>query len=505
MELAYLYSVRMRLWAEVLSVGGFRRHVTARGLEMIIPTSQRPTTRILNPNLSQLNCGSQCENEEFIPCRNGSEYCSQSFATTVVYFQCFIGYEKSLAMAVSEMLQHTVTRGGAHQAARYKPKTASNIQDYYTQTGGSSGAARFRADIHRQARIHGPTPMLASANKGAPTDHMIAIEWTAVDGWRSPRIMPYQNLSLDPATCVFHYAFECFEGMKAYKDAQGRVRLFRPSMNMARFNRSSARIALPNFSPNAMIELISKFCSMEERFIPAAKGYSLYLRPTMIGTQQTIGIGPPGSALLFVIASPVGPYYPTGFKAVSLEATDYAVRAWPGGVGNMKLGANYAPCIVPQLQAAKRGFQQNLWLFGEEEYVTEVGTMNFFAAVKDKKTGKKTLMTAPLDGTILEGVIRDSVLDLARERLVPEGWDVKEQKFTMGDLASAADEGRLIEAFGTGTAAVVSPVRRISWKGRMVECGLKEEEEAGEVAKRMKAWIEGIQYGDEDHPWSVKI
>ena len=294
--------------------------------------------------------------------------------------------------------------------------------------------------------------------------------------------------------------------MKAYKNSEGQVRLFRPDKNMARMNRSSARIALPNFSQSAMIELISKFCDMEERFVPGARGYSLYLRPTMIGTQRTLGIGPPGSALLFMIASPVGPYYPVGFRAVSLEATDYAVRAWPGGVGNMKLGANYAPCIIPQLQAAKRGFHQNLWLFGEEEYVTEVGTMNFFAAIQDKSTGKKTLMTAPLDGTILEGVIRDSVLDLARERLVPEGWEVKEKKFTMPELATAADEGRLIEAFGTGTAAVVSPVRKISWKGRLVECGLKEGEEAGEITKRMRAWIEGIQYGDEpDHPWSLKI
>jgi len=350
-----------------------------------------------------------------------------------------------------------------------------------------------------------PTPFLLQTNENAPTDHMLAIEWTASAGWLAPRITPYQNLSLDPATCVFHYAFECFEGMKAYKNSQGQVRLFRPDKNMARFNKSSARIALPNFSPNAMIELISKFCSLEERFIPAARGYSLYLRPTMIGTQRTLGIGPPGSALLFMIASPVGPYFPTGFKAVSLEATDYAVRAWPGGVGNMKLGANYAPCVVPQLEAAKRGFHQNLWLFGEEEFVTEVGTMNFFAAFKDQQTGKKTLMTAPLDGTILEGVIRDSVLDLARERLAPEGWDIKEQRFTMGSLANAADEGRLIEAFGTGTAAVVSPVRKISWKGRLVECGLSEEEEAGEITKRMKAWIEGIQYGDEDHPWSLTI
>ena len=294
--------------------------------------------------------------------------------------------------------------------------------------------------------------------------------------------------------------------MKAYKNSDGEVRLFRPDKNMARMNKSSARIALPNFSPDSMIELISRFCKMEERFVPGARGYSLYLRPTMIGTQRTLGIGPPGSALLYMIASPVGPYYPIGFKAVSLEATTYAVRAWPGGVGDMKLGANYAPCIMPQLQAAKRGFHQNLWLFGKEEYVTEVGTMNFFAAFWNKSTGKKTLMTAPLDGTILEGVIRDSVLDLARERLIPEGWDVKEEKFTMQDLASAADEGRLIEAFGTGTAAVVSPVRRVSWKGRLVECGLKEGEEAGEITKRMKDWIEGIQYGDEaNHPWSLKI
>ena len=334
---------------------------------------------------------------------------------------------------------------------------------------------------------------------------MLSIEWTASSGWLAPRITPYQNLSLDPATCVFHYAFECFEGMKAYKNSAGDVRLFRPDKNMARFNKSSARIALPNFSPYSLIELISKFSAMEERFIPAARGYSLYLRPTMIGTQRTLGVGPPGSALLFVIASPVGPYYPTGFKAVSLEATDYAVRAWPKGVGDMKLGANYAPCIVPQLQAAKRGYHQNLWLFGEEEYVTEVGTMNFFAALRDKDTGKKVLMTAPLDGTILEGVIRDSVLDLARERLVPEGWEVQERKFTMPELAAAADDGRLIEAFGTGTAAVVSPVRRIAWRGRTVECGLAEEQEVGEITKRMKNWIEGIQYGDEEHVWSVMV
>lgn len=334
-------------------------------------------------------------------------------------------------------------------------------------------------------------------------EHMLTIEWTQQDGWLEPKITPYQNLSLDPATCVFHYAFECFEGMKAYKDKSGNVRLFRPDKNMERLNKSSARIALPTFEPTALIELISKFAKLEEKFIPNERGYSLYLRPTMIGTQKTLGVGPPGSALLYVIASPVGPYYPTGFKAVSLEATDYAVRAWPGGVGDKKLGANYAPCIVPQLEAASRGFQQNLWLFGEEEYVTEVGTMNMFVALKNKETGQKELITAPLDGTILEGVTRDSILALAKEKLAPEGWAVVERKYTMKELAEASEEGRLMEAFGAGTAAIVSPVRKISWKGKLVDCGLSDMEESGEIALRMKGWMEAIQYGDEpDNAWS---
>ncbi|KAI9151816.1 branched-chain-amino-acid aminotransferase [Paramyrothecium foliicola] len=337
------------------------------------------------------------------------------------------------------------------------------------------------------------------------TDHMLIVEWNQENGWLEPQITPYQNLSLDPATCVFHYGFECFEGMKAYKDKDGNVRLFRPDKNMARLNKSAARIALPTFEPSSFFELISKFVQLDSRFIPDKRGYSLYLRPTMIGTQKTLGIGPPGSALLYVIACPVGPYYPTGFKAVSLEATDYAVRAWPGGVGDKKLGANYAPCIVPQLQAASRGYQQNLWLFGEEEYVTEVGTMNMFVAMANKETGQKELLTAPLDGTILEGVTRDSVLQLARERLVPEGWKVVERKFTMKELAEASSEGRLLEAFGSGTAAIVSPVRTIAWKGQLVDCGIKEHEESGELALRMKQWMEDIQYGDVEHEWSVKL
>jgi len=293
--------------------------------------------------------------------------------------------------------------------------------------------------------------------------------------------------------------------MKAYKDDKGQIRLFRPDKNMERMNKSSARIALPTFDGTSMIELIAKFVAMEERFIPSERGYSLYLRPTMIGTQRTLGVGPPGSALLYVIASPVGPYYPTGFKAVSLEATAYAVRAWPGGVGDKKLGANYAPCILPQIEAATRGFHQNLWLFGEEEFVTEVGTMNMFVAMKNKETGQNELITAPLDGTILAGVTRDSILSLAREKLAPEGWIISERKYTMSELVDASNEGRLMEAFGSGTAAVVSPVRNISYKGKLVDCGLKPEQEAGPLAQKMLDWISARQYGDEEHEWSHVI
>ncbi|MCJ1328248.1 hypothetical protein MMC10_004924 [Thelotrema lepadinum] len=358
---------------------------------------------------------------------------------------------------------------------------------------------------------------------------MLSIEWTASSGWLAPRITPYQNLSLDPATCVFHYGFECFEGMKAYRAADDSIRLFRPDKNMARFNSSATRIALPTFDGDQLISLIKKLVKLDERFIPqyapstpslyptpqtshqqlthppSSRGFSLYIRPTLIGTQRTLGVGPPGSALLYVICSPVGPYYPTGFKAVSLEATTSAVRAWPGGAGDKKIGANYVPCIVPQVEAAGRGFHQNLWMFGPDDQPTEAGTMNLFVVFRDPVTGGKELVTPPLDGTILPGVTRDSVLGLARERLVPKGWKVSERHMTMRELADKAERGELVEAFGSGTAAVVSPIRNISWRGRNVDCGLSEEQEAGETALMMSKWVQSIQYGDEDSEWSVVV
>lgn len=337
------------------------------------------------------------------------------------------------------------------------------------------------------------------------TNHMMAIEWTAENGWGTPEIKPYASLELDPAAVVFHYAFEAFEGMKAFKDKNGQVRLFRPDMNAKRLNSSVERIALPTFSNEEFVKLLGEFVKTEKDLIPAEKGYSLYLRPTMIGTSVGLGVNWPDKALLYVIASPVGPYYKTGFKAVSLEATDDAVRAWPGGVGNKKLGANYAPCIVPQRQAAERGYQQNLWLFGEEKNITEVGTMNFFAVFKDSKTGKKELVTAPLDGTILEGITRDSILQLARERLDPNEWEVNERYCSIKELADKADSGELVEAFGAGTAAVVSPIKEVGWSGKSIKVPTQEGKELGELTETVAKWVHDIQYGVEEHPWCAPI
>ncbi|ODQ79013.1 hypothetical protein BABINDRAFT_146893 [Babjeviella inositovora NRRL Y-12698] len=334
------------------------------------------------------------------------------------------------------------------------------------------------------------------------TDHMLTIEWTAEKGWDTPQIKPYGTLNLDPSSCVFHYAFELFEGMKAYRDANGGIRLFRPDMNIARMNASAERICLPEFDSEELIKLLAEFVKTDSSFIPAGDGYSLYLRPTMIGTDAGLGVSSPGKALLFVIASPVGPYYSTGFKAVRLEATSYATRAWPGGCGNRKLGANYAPCIKPQRQAASRGYQQNLWLFGEEDYITEVGTMNLFFVFN--KDGKKELVTAPLDGTILEGVTRDSILALARSRLPTDEWTISERKLTMTEVAERYHKGELVEAFGSGTAAVVSPIKEILYKGEdiMVPC---VNGESGNLTDQVWKWLGDIQYGREEHEWSFKI
>ncbi|KAJ5688752.1 hypothetical protein N7462_003144 [Penicillium macrosclerotiorum] len=338
-------------------------------------------------------------------------------------------------------------------------------------------------------------------------DHMLQIQWSESYGWHEPRIVPYGNLSIDPTAGVFNYAFECFEGLKAYKDAQGRPRLFRPEVNIARLNQSAARVALPTFDPAAFLALLAEFVATESRHIPAIRGYSLYLRPVLIGTNPGLSVSHPTAALLYVVATPVGSYFKNGPNAITLEAVNSAqwVRAWPGGSGNHKIGANYAPCMVAEAAVRQRGSDQVLWLFGEDDLLTEAGTMNLFIVLRrpDLGSGIRELVTPPLDGTILPGVNRDSVLTLARERMEGYGWIVQERSISMAELEAASAADNLQEVFGTGTAAIVSPVREIRWEGRAISCGVSTK--MGEVAAKMKMWIEAIQYGEDEHEWSVLV
>ncbi|KAJ5652659.1 Aminotransferase class IV [Penicillium longicatenatum] len=336
------------------------------------------------------------------------------------------------------------------------------------------------------------------------TDHMLQVQWSESDGWHEPQILPYGNLSVDPTAGVFNYAFEAFEGMKAYKDAQGRPRLFRPDVNIARLNESAARVALPTFDSTEFLTLLSKFVAMESRHIPSIRGYSLYLRPVLIGTNPNLSVSPPTTALLYVVASPVGSYFKNGTKNITLEAVNSSqwVRAWPGGSGCHKVGANYAPCMVAEAEVRKRGSDQVLWLFGEDNLLTEAGTMNLFVVIR-RPDGDRELVTPPLDGTILPGVNRDCVLRLARERLEGHGWVVRERNVSMRELEAASVAGNLEEVFGTGTAAVVSPIGSIRWEGRVISCELSSVQEG--VATRMRKWIEARQYGEDEHEWSVLV
>ncbi|KAJ3219543.1 branched-chain-amino-acid aminotransferase [Dinochytrium kinnereticum] len=335
-------------------------------------------------------------------------------------------------------------------------------------------------------------------------DHMLSVEWKATKGWSAPRIHPYEKICLDPSATVFHYGLECFEGMKAYKDKAGKIRLFRPDMNMARLLRSCKRLTLPAFDTEQFLECIKELLKVDQRWIPAERGYSLYIRPTAIATQESLGVGASSKSLMFVITCPVGPYYKTGFNAVSLSATSNFVRAWPGGTGDAKIGGNYAPGIRPQIEVAKKGYQQNLWLFGPEDYLTEVGTMNLFVLWK-LPNGETELVTPELDGTILPGVTRDSVLSLAKTW---GEYKVSERPVRMAEVVTAIEEGRLLEMFGSGTAAIVSPIKNINYKGKdwAIPLDLNDKTaQAGPFTKKVAETIMGIQYGEIPHKWSVVI
>uniref|UniRef100_A0A2C9JWQ8 Branched-chain-amino-acid aminotransferase n=2 Tax=Biomphalaria glabrata TaxID=6526 RepID=A0A2C9JWQ8_BIOGL len=336
---------------------------------------------------------------------------------------------------------------------------------------------------------------------GAHTaDHMLEVDWSAQYGWGVPQIKPVAPLQIHPAAKVLHYAAELFEGMKAYRCVDGKIRMFRPTENMKRMGKTAQRSALPDFDQAEFLKCIKKLISIDHEWVPQSKNCSLYVRPTFIGTEPALGVTASNMAKLFVITGPVGPYFPTGLKPVSLLADPKYVRAWPGGCGGYKMGSNYAPTVAIQSQAVnKYGCQQVLWLYGEDHQMTEVGTMNLFVYWVNEQ-GEEELITPPLEtGLILPGVTRKSLLELSRE------WNefkVSEQTMTMKSFIKALNEGRVKEVFGAGTACVVCPVSKILYLDQ--ELLIKTDTE-NSLTQRFFSEITDIHYYRKPHPWMEAI
>jgi branched-chain amino acid aminotransferase len=327
------------------------------------------------------------------------------------------------------------------------------------------------------------------------TDHMVSIDWTEGQGWHDATIGPRQSISLDPACAVLHYAQEIFEGLKAYKHADGSVALFRPGANAARFNESARRLAMPELPEDLFIEAVKQIVRADGNWIPAGEGASLYLRPFMFASEAFLGVRPAKQYKFLVIASPAGNYFKSGAPAVSIWVSTYT-RAAPGGTGAAKCGGNYAASLVPQAEAIERGHDQVVFLdAAEHKWIEELGGMNLYFAFDDG-----TLVTPPLTGTILPGITRDSLLQLARE----EGLTVKEERYSIDQWREDAASGRLVEAFACGTAAVVTPVGKVaSHEGEFTIGGGGP----GQLTQKLKNRLVSIQRGEapDPHGWIVKL
>ncbi|ELR08649.1 hypothetical protein VC83_03874 [Pseudogymnoascus destructans] len=382
----------------------------------------------------------------------------------------------------------------------------------------SSAASLAPLDASKLTRTRTTTPRTVPALddpirnvSSFATDHMITCTWNVNSGWGIPELKPYGPFSIMPTASVLHYATECFEGLKCYRGYDGKLRLFRPDCNAKRLLMSSARIALPTFDTAEVEKLITELVAVDgDKFLPKSNaGKFLYLRPTMIGTQAELGVQTPNEAMLFIIATymPELSETPGGMKL--LASQNDIVRAWPGGFGFAKVGANYGPSLMAQQEARRLGYNQVLWLLGDEAQVTEAGASNFFTVMRTKE-GKLQLITAPLgDKVILDGVTRRSVIQLVKERLAKEGGELEalevvERQYTMGEIVEASEEGRLIECFACGTAFFVAPVSKIHFRGVDIDVPMAQGE-VGDYTNVIKNWLVDIMYGREDHPWGVVV
>jgi branched-chain amino acid aminotransferase len=323
------------------------------------------------------------------------------------------------------------------------------------------------------------------------TDHMFVMNYDAGQGWHDPRIVPYQPFTLDPATCVLHYGQAVFDGMKAFRGRDGQIRLFRVRDHAARLNRSGHYLCIPELDPEMVEDSIRSLVEVDQNWVPHLQGTSLYIRPTIISTEAFLGVHPSSSYLYYVILCPVGAYYKEGMNPVKILASDHHVRAVQGGLGAAKTAGNYAASLYGAEEAQKGGFTQVLWLDGvEHRYLDEVGTMNIMLRIDDE------VITPPLNGAILAGVTRDSVLTLLRDW----GLRVSERPIAIEDVLAAAQSNRL-EMWGTGTAAVISPVGELGYKGEryVINGG-----ETGALTRKLYETIVGIQYGTapDPHGWA---
>ena len=324
------------------------------------------------------------------------------------------------------------------------------------------------------------------------TDHMFIMDYSADQGWYDARIVPFQNLSIHPASTVLHYGSEIFEGLKAYRRADGTVQLFRPLENVRRLNSSAERLCLPELPEDLAMEALTAFVRTEEAWTPSAPGTSLYLRPFLFGNDESLGVHTVHNARFVIIASPVGSYYKEGINPVKIMIEDEDVRAVKGGTGYTKCGGNYAASNRAGERAAQKGYSQVLWLDGvHRKYIEEVGAMNVMFKIGDE------IVTPMLSGSILPGITRKSCLEILRK----EGFKVSERLLSIDELEAAMENGTLEEAWGTGTAAVVSPIGELCYKGKKYTVGGGK---IGKVTQHLYDTLTGIQWGktEDTYGWT---
>lgn len=315
------------------------------------------------------------------------------------------------------------------------------------------------------------------------SDHMFMMEYNKKEGWHDARIVPYGPLSLDPASTVFHYGAEIFEGLKAYRRPDGKVQLFRPTENIRRMNNSAERLCLPQLDEEFALKAIDTLVKLDEDWVPSAPGTSLYIRPFMFGADPHLGVHAVDHAVFVIITGPVGSYYKEGINPVKIMIETEDVRAVRGGTGYAKCGGNYAASLRAGEKAEEKGYSQVLWLDGvERKYIEEVGAMNVMFKIGDE------VVTPALTGSVLPGITRKSCVEILKSK----GMKVSERLLSVDELIGAAKDGNLVEAWGCGTAAVVSPISHLAYKGEVYEIG---NSKIGTLTKELYDILTGIQWG----------